>query len=199
MVPWRTVAIAYALLGSIASAFAVGLCGSSPLVHPSPWLALDDNLRIGSSLVLGVAFAGVIVASTRVTVRQFAWARALHSELRPVARNLGGGGILVIAVLSSLGEELFFRGLLAPLCGVIAQGVLFGLAHQLRGSSRWIWIAWATVVGVALGAMFALTGSLLGPIVAHAGINAANLAFLRDHDPAPRERRLGGLLAPFDA
>ena len=46
--------------------------------------------------------------------------------------------------------------------------------------------------------MFALTGSLLGPIVAHAIVNGYNLMFLRNHDPAPKERRLGGLLAPSD-
>jgi hypothetical protein len=42
--------------------------------------------------------------------------------------------------------------------------------------------------------MFAATGSLAGPIVAHAMTNGANLRFLRDNDPSPRPRTLGGLL-----
>jgi membrane protease YdiL (CAAX protease family) len=53
----------------------------------------------------------------------------------------------------------------------------------MKGPSRWVWAGWATVVGLMLGAIFALTGSLVGPLLAHAVINAANLAYLRDHDP----------------
>jgi membrane protease YdiL (CAAX protease family) len=99
--------------------------------------------------------------------------------------------------LSGLGEELFFRGFLVPVIGVAAQAAIFGLAHQLRGPSRWVWVGWATLVGLCLGLVFALTGSLVGPIVTHVLVNGYNLAFLRDHDPTPR-RRLGGLLAPSD-
>jgi hypothetical protein len=36
---------------------------------------------------------------------------------------------------------------------------------------------------MAFGAIFAATGSLLGPLLAHAVINAVNLIYLRDHDP----------------
>jgi hypothetical protein len=41
-----------------------------------------------------------------------------------------------------------------------------------------------------LGAIFALTGSLVGPLLAHAIVNAANLTWLRDHDPAYRAATL---------
>jgi membrane protease YdiL (CAAX protease family) len=49
-------------------------------------------------------------------------------------------------------------------------------------------------MGLSFGALFELTGSLLGPIVAHALINCLNLAYLKSHDPEPRRRALGGLL-----
>jgi membrane protease YdiL (CAAX protease family) len=110
-----------------------------------------------------------------------------------VARGLSPTSIVVLALLSALGEELLFRGLLAPLIGLVPQALLFGVAHQIPGSSRWVWIAWATAVGLALGALFQLSGSLLGPILAHALINALNLSYLKAHDPAPRPA-LGGLL-----
>ena len=99
----------------------------------------------------------------------------------------------LVAVLSSLGEELLFRGLLQPGVGLVAQALLFGAAHQMPGPSRWVWVAWATVTGLLLGAMFQLTGSLLGPICAHALVNGINLSYLRAHDPDGR-RALGGLL-----
>ena len=42
--------------------------------------------------------------------------------------------------------------------------------------------------------LFALTGSLIGPIAAHALINGLNLLYLKSHDPEPQRRSLGGLL-----
>jgi hypothetical protein len=42
--------------------------------------------------------------------------------------------------------------------------------------------------------MFQLTGSLVGPLVAHALVNFLNLSYLKHHDPSPQRRALGGLL-----
>jgi membrane protease YdiL (CAAX protease family) len=68
--------------------------------------------------------------------------------------------------------------------GLLPQALLFGLVHQMPGPSRWIWVSWALVVGLALGALYEVTGSLLGPIVAHAVVNGLNLHFLKHHEPA---------------
>jgi membrane protease YdiL (CAAX protease family) len=174
----------YALLAALATALALALRDGVPWVHPEPWVVEPLGVAVVSSAALGLAVATAIIAFTRVTVRRFGWARRLHSELRPVAVDLTLGQILVIAGLSSLGEELFFRGLLVPIVGVVPPALFFGLIHQMKGPSRWVWAGWATVVGLMLGAVFALTGSLVGPLLAHAIVNAANLAYLRDHDPA---------------
>ena len=185
MLRWQNFAVAYALLGSLACGLAVAFRDGSPFTHPSPWIALESGTRIFSSLLLGLALSVFLVASTRVAVQKWPWAQKLHGDLRPVARELTVPGIVIIAALSSIGEELFFRGFLAPLVGVIAQAVLFGLAHQVSGSSRWVWITWATIAGLLFGGIFVLTGSLLGPIAAHAIVNGYNLVFLRNHDPRP--------------
>lgn len=196
---WRSTAIGYGLLGLLGALLAVALRDTHPWEYPGAWLRLGSTARIATSLVLGLLLAIAVVSSTRVAVRRWRWAQRLYTELQPVARSLTPSGVVALAVLSSAGEELFFRGLLAPLLGVIGQAVLFGLAHQLRGPSRWVWVAWATAVGLALGAIFALTGSLTGPLLAHALINATNLRFLRaDRASPPRKRRLGGILASSD-
>jgi len=197
MLRWQTVAIAYALLGSLAFALAALAHHGSPFSHPNPWFALAPAVRLAASSVAGLALTVGLIASTRIAVFRWEWARRLHADLRPVARNLTGSTVVLVAVLSSLGEELFFRGFLVPVVGVVIQAGIFGLAHQVRGPSRWVWVGWASLVGLCFGVVFAATGSLVGPIVAHALVNGYNLVFLRDHDPDPK-RRLGGLFAPSD-
>jgi len=104
---------------------------------------------------------------------------------------------VTLGIASAVSEELFFRGLLATVIGLVASSLAFGLLHQMRGPARWAWAAWATVMGLLFGVLFFATGSLLGPMVAHAAINVANLRFIRDTDvDAPTSRRLGGLLGP---
>lgn len=178
-----SVAAGYALLAVLATALALALREGTPWVHPDPWLALTPTVGTLTSALFGIALAMILVVTTRFAVGRFAWARRLHGELRPVAKDLSVGQIFILAGLSSLGEEILFRGLLTPVIGVIGSGVLFGLLHQIRGPSRWVWTAWATAVGLLLGAIFAATGSLVGPLLAHAIVNAVNLGYLRDHDP----------------
>jgi uncharacterized protein len=195
MIRWGRFAAAYAALAVVATGLAITWRDGSPLSHPSPWLTLSPRMSHGYSLLLGVAFAAAIVLSTRMMVPRFAWARRLHSELRPIARGVSTVGVLVLAALSALGEELLFRCLLQPWLGLFVQALVFGVVHQIRGPSRWVWVAWATAVGLAFGAIFQLTGSLLGAIGAHALINGLNLMYLRSHDPEPQRRSLGGLLS----
>jgi uncharacterized protein len=199
MIRWGRFAGAYALMAAVA--LALIWARGTPLLHPAPTPSMlawalpssavctpDCTLDAGSahlwSLSGGLIFGLIVVALSRLTVQRFDWARRLHLELRPFARGLDAAGIVVLALLSSAGEELLFRGLLQPWMGLLPQAVLFGLVHQMPGPSRWIWVSWALVVGLALGALFEVTGSLLGPIVAHALVNGLNLRFLKHHAPS---------------
>jgi membrane protease YdiL (CAAX protease family) len=188
---WR-IAAAYALLACFAGSLSFVLRDDAPWVHPNPWMVAPPLTATLTSALCGIATAAIVVVSTRFVVGRFAWAQRLHAELRPVAQDLTVGQIFLLAGLSSLGEEILFRGLMTPTLGVLGSSVLFGLLHQVRGPSRWVWITWATAVGLVLGTIFAATGSLVGPLLAHAVVNAVNLGYLRDHDPEEndRERRL---------
>ncbi|NUO48156.1 MAG: CPBP family intramembrane metalloprotease [Polyangiaceae bacterium] len=173
---------AYAAFAIAGGVLAYYFSGGRPFEHPAPWLVLPPVAAAALSIAIGVAFAFAIVVTTRITVARFEWARRLHLELQPVARRFGTGETLLIAAFSSLGEEMFFRAFLVPTIGVIGSSLLFGLLHQVRGQSRWVWAAWATGVGLFFALLYVATGSLLGPIVAHALINATNLTFLKKHD-----------------
>jgi uncharacterized protein len=197
MFRWGRASVAYALIAAGAVALGHAFERPSLISYPGSWLPLSGVEAHTFSLVLGGAFAALVVLATRVLVENVGWAKALHRDLRPMTLRLDGAGILAIAALSALAEELVFRGLLLPWVGLVPQALLFGVAHaQLSGPSRWVWVAWASVVGLALGAMFQLTGSLLGPMLAHGLINGLNLAYLKNHDTSPPPRNyLGGLLA----
>ena len=156
-----------------------------PRPHGAPAPVLGGGSADLWSLALGAVFAALVVVASRLTVQRYDWARRLHLELRPFARGLSPAAVVVLALLSSAGEELLFRRLLQPWMGLWPQALLFGAVHQLPGPSRWVWVGWAFAVGAALGALFDRTGSLWGPLVAHALINGVNLTFLKRHDPGP--------------
>jgi len=94
-----------------------------------------------------------------------------------------------------VGEELFFRGFLSVTIGVVLSSLAFGALHQVRGRGRIGWAASAFAMGIFLSLVYGITGQLVGCIVAHALVNVVNLQYLRDNDPNPKPRKLGGLLA----
>jgi membrane protease YdiL (CAAX protease family) len=193
MLRYGLLAIAYASMAAVALGISELALERSVWLHPAPWLGLGGPVAHAYSLALGLALGAVVVLGTRRMVERLGWAQELARALRPFARDLTGSGIVVVAVLSSVGEELLFRGLVQPWLGLWLQALLFGLLHQMPGPSRWAWVAWASVIGLVFGVVFAATGSLLGPIVAHAVINGFNLNYLQNH-PEVSRRGLGGLL-----
>jgi hypothetical protein len=177
--------------GAAVVAFALGL---DPLSCDG-WLHARGPASVLLSSGLGLCLGAITVAATPAIVRRASWARALHSALRQGVQGASGGALLGLAIASATAEELLFRGLLVQVVGIAASSAVFGVLHQIRGRGRWGWVAWATLMGLLFAAIFAATGSLVGPLIAHAAINCVNLQFLRDNDPDARARRhLGGLL-----
>lgn len=187
--------VAYGTMTAVA--LGIGFARGAPnlLVCPASMRWGDAWTPHATSAVIGIVLAAAIVVLTRWLVRTRSWAAALHEDLRPVARALGADAIPLVALASAIGEETLFRGALVPAIGVVASSAIFGALHQLRGRSRIAWWTFATLVGLALGALFRATGSLAGPLLAHALVNAMNLRFLLTHDPQ-RTPNLGGLLGP---
>jgi hypothetical protein len=187
------VAFAYGVLGVTAASIAAAL-GRDGWACES-WLGISGWTGAALSLALGLGVACVTIQATRTMVARATWARALHADLRPVVHGQANGALLLMAFASGVGEELLFRGLLTPLLGVVLSSMAFGLMHQVRGRARWAWAVWATLMGLVFASLFRLTGSLAGPIAAHVMVNAVNLRYLRDREPAPLPKSLGGLLA----
>ena len=137
---------------------------------------MDLAAHAGLGLGTGVALVWASRLLTRRTTRGDAMGRALADVLGPVDRSTA----IVLALLSSVAEEMFFRGLLQPWLGWLATSLLFGAAHIAPRRDLWLWTATSVVAGLVLGALFAATGNLVAPTVAHFVVNAANLRWLSE-------------------
>ena len=124
--------------------------------------------------------AGVIVGAllwTSIPLLRAApeMARLWQTLLVPFSRSLTIGDVIVVALLSGVSEELFFRGILLPEIGLLASSALFGLLHALNR----VYAIWAALTGAVFALLAVTAGSLVAPIVAHALYNAGALLVLR--------------------
>jgi membrane protease YdiL (CAAX protease family) len=138
--------------------------------------------------VAGVVVGLVVVGLTRVAARQFAWARDLHASFRDLLGPLTGREIVILALASSIGEELLFRGALLPWLGPWWQAVVFALLHVGPGKRFLPWTLSALVLGIGFGWLAVWTTNLGAPIAAHFTINFLNLRFI-SAEPAVLLRR----------
>jgi hypothetical protein len=130
------------------------------------------------SPALGAAFGLLVVLASRWAVARLGWARALHRDFRALLGDVSTREILVLALASSIGEEILFRGALQPWLGLVPQAALFALLHVGPGRRFLPWTAWALVIGLAFGGLVHLTGDLGAVIVAHFTINFLNLHYI---------------------
>jgi membrane protease YdiL (CAAX protease family) len=121
----------------------------------------------------------VILLSDQLTRRT----RSGESLARALGRLLGRLSLAecaLLAAVSGLAEEAFFRGVLQPRIGLVAAALVFGLAHFVPRRELAPWALFAFAAGLLLGILFESTGNLVAPVVAHASINAVNLWLLSE-------------------
>jgi hypothetical protein len=164
----------YGAMGIVALLIAAGR--GDPDVYrfghePAAWL-----------LVAGPVFGGAlglsVVALTRVATKYWAWARELQASFHDLLGPLTAREILILALASSVGEELLFRGALMPWFGVWISSAIFAALHIGPGRRFLPWTASAFVLGVLFALLASYTGSLGGPIAAHFAINFLNLRYI---------------------
>jgi membrane protease YdiL (CAAX protease family) len=145
--------------------------GPGEQVLPIPW-------RVGAGLAAGLL---LVWASREFTARSEA-GRTLASELSRLVGPLSARRAFVLAAASGLGEELFFRGALQPRVGWLVATLLFAAAHFVPTPQLRSWAWFALVAGALFGGLFALTGDVLAPALAHALVNGLNLRWLGERE-----------------
>jgi uncharacterized protein len=153
------------LVLALALAYAFGL---------RPWDDLMPTWRL-IGLVLAATAPPVVLLIAFVHAG-YGWMRELehltHATLDVLFRERRTGSVLLVALAAGFGEEFLFRGVLqagligltGPAVAIAIASIVFGLAHAL---SLAYFVA-ATVIGVYLGALYHVTGSLLLVCLVHA-------------------------------
>ncbi|HEY5926618.1 MAG TPA: CPBP family intramembrane glutamic endopeptidase [Kofleriaceae bacterium] len=170
----------YAAMGIVAFLIAAGR-GDPDLYRLG---GSPDAWQLGAGPVVGLALGLAVVALTRFATRNFQWARELRASFRDLLGPLTGREILILALASSIGEELLFRGALLPWFGVWIQAIVFAALHIGPGRRFLPWTVSALVLGIAFGWIAQWSGNLGGPIAAHFVINYLNLKFIVGTAPA---------------
>ncbi len=105
--------------------------------------------------------------------------KPLRHFLGPRLPDVGLGSIVLVAVLSGVGEEILFRGWLQTQGGIVVASVLFGGAH-IWGKEGIPYGLYAIGMGFVLGGLFEYTGQTLwAPILAHAVNNLLGFLALK--------------------
>jgi membrane protease YdiL (CAAX protease family) len=175
----RPVLVLVLYLGLAAAALVWG----SVRGHPNVWrLAPADETHFWAGLLAGATLGLLTVFLSRLVVHRFEWARALHREFRALLSPLTDVEIVVLALASSLGEEIFFRGALMPVAGVWLSSAVFALLH-IGPKIRYLpWTAGSFVAGLLFSGLYLWSGDLTGPVVAHFTINFLNLRHVAHYE-----------------
>lgn len=143
-------------------------------------LAVPPTVLDGGRLALiGALGAGLLLVLSYFFEDWFASFRDLKALITRFLGPVSVPGALYLAVITSLGEELLFRGAIQPFAGLVLTSLLFGLLHMGQGGLISAWSVWAFIAGLLLGWMYDETASLWPPLIAHFGVNAVSILTLR--------------------
>jgi uncharacterized protein len=173
LTPATLIALLYGGLG--AAGIAWGFWRGHPDIYRLPHATVTTLV---ASPFLGLAAGLCVVFLSRWATHRLEWARVLHREFYAVVHELSSREIFLLALFSSLGEELFFRGALLPIVGLVPSSLLFAALH-VRPALRFLpWTIMSFIIGLGMGSMYLVLGDLGGPIVAHFTINLLNLNYI---------------------
>jgi uncharacterized protein len=141
--------------------------------------ALGIPLVAGAIIIMYTVFAPLsLLWPEAIQWWLFDYTPTLYSAEKPYPFAANLLGLSAIVAAAPITEEWFFRGLLlrrlalkwGTVAGVVVSSVVFGLMHAD--------IVGATLFGILMCALYARTGSLWAPTIAHAANNAIAAGFI---------------------
>lgn len=164
--------------GMLAGALLLGLVLAVPF-----WASVRvDFISVGMGIVAGLV---MLAGASAITESSFAFAVRMRRDMDRLLGLFRGATLpdfLFISVLAGLGEEALFRGLIqgglvdyvgAPMSIVVAS-VIFGLAHYISRT----YVVFATALGALFGLLYAWSGNIAVPMIAHAAYDFVALWYI---------------------
>lgn len=145
---------------------------------------LPRALILGAATAIGVILALLVVGAAMQAMGIVPDENERALEIAQGARLAGSLalGALALAVGTSVTEEIFFRGFLQPRIGLVAQAVIFGLAHL--SYLHVVEILVTFTLGLLFGILYLRTRNLWAPIAGHFTFNLVML-LLAQNFPTP--------------
>jgi hypothetical protein len=183
-----------------AVAFEAGLgviaLGAGALLGHSPLAGAERGatLALATGTLAALPLVALLAASRRLPWEWLRELRRLASELLPeLFPRATRTQLLLVSIAAGFGEELLFRGLVqaglarwiggasGAWIGLGVGALLFGLAHPISRA----YAVLAGVIGLYLGGLMMITGSVLAPLAAHAVYDFLALELLLRRSPGP--------------
>ena len=133
---------------------------------------------VAMDIVIGAAIAAPVIFLSTISLDRFRWAGEMEKIFSQILAPLKTSKIIILAAASGIGEEIFFRGGLQPILGIVITSILFGLIHFPFKKELIPWTMIAIAMGFVLGLLFTWTDSLIAPITTHFTINFCNILIL---------------------
>jgi uncharacterized protein len=157
------------------AAVGIAIC----LLTGRPWVVIDGRVatpaRVGIGAGAGLVLGLLVVGLSRLSVARLRLVRELYRWFGSILGPLSTREVLWLALLSGIGEEIFFRAALQPHLGLWVTTTIFGLLHLPAERRFLLWTGTALLLGLAFGLLSAWSGSVAGAVLAHVTVNALNL------------------------
>jgi membrane protease YdiL (CAAX protease family) len=144
------------------------------------WSGQVTLALFGAGLLLGLGSGLLVVGLSRLLERVKRFAE-LNAWFASILGAPSWGLAFFLALFSSFGEELLFRGAMQGQWGIWVTTVFFALLHMPPKPSLLIWTVAAGVMGLVFSLITAYTHNLMGAIIAHFTINFINLHRIGHH------------------
>lgn len=136
-------------------------------------------MEMGRIVASGLTAAGVLLVLSYFFEDWFESFRELKSIIMQVLGKVSVPMAIYLSLVTSIGEELLFRGAIQPFAGVLLTSILFGMLHMGHKGLISAWSVWAFIAGYLLGWMYEETTSIWPPLIAHFGVNMVSILSLR--------------------
>ena len=134
-----------------------------------------ELLDLQIDVLLGVLIGLAVVGLSRQFSAQFEWAQKMNEDFADIFQGISVWECTGLAIMSSLTEEILFRGMLQEHMGLLLCSLVFGLMHVPMKREHWPWTVAAILMGGVFGGLYEWRHALTAPLIAHFTINYFNL------------------------